>query len=135
MNARAWRFSLRAAAITIALTAAIDPAVTSNRKTRPVISLVTAHARDTVLAARLARALDKQFTVVRAPLAAANASVIVGDNLPAGASELARPVFAATAERAGPTVTIESAEAPASSPTAARVPVAALAHITGARGR
>lgn len=135
MNSRVWRIVSRAIAIAIAIVAAIDPAVTTNRPTKPIVSVVAVHSRDLALGDRVASRLEKHFTVVRAPLATANASVVVGDNLPARATELAGPVFAVLGDRSGPTVTLDRVEAPSSSPSVARVPVTTVAHVTGARGR
>ena len=135
MNPSALRLLLRGVAIAIAIAAAIDPAVTSSRTAKPTVAVVAVHARDSVLAGRVANNLEKRFAVVRAPFAAANASVIVGDNLPANAGHLAGPVFAVLGERSGPTVILQSVLAPPSAPATARVPVTAVAHVTGARGR
>ncbi|HKS04850.1 MAG TPA: hypothetical protein VJR92_00935, partial [Gemmatimonadaceae bacterium] len=92
---------LRVFAILIALAAAIDPAITSNRKTKPEIAVVAADARDSALAARVARELARRYTIVRAPFARAAGTVIVGDRLPPNSAELATPVFAVTPDESG----------------------------------
>jgi hypothetical protein len=135
MNPTAGRMAVRASAIAIAIAAAIDPAVTSNRPAKPIVAVVATHARDSSFARHVANGLGKQFTVVRAPLATANATVVVGDNVPEPRTGLATPVFAVFSERSGPTVTIERAVAPATAPLAARVRVNTALRVTGARGR
>jgi len=135
VNERAWRFVLRAVAVAIAIAALIDPAITSSRAVKPVVSVVVVDARDSSVAGRVAGALQKQFTVVRASLASADASVLVGSRLPSNTSDIARPTFAVLGERTGPTVTLDRVEAPTSTPVTARVPVATVAHVTGAEGR
>lgn len=135
MSERTWRLVLRALAITIAIAAAIDPAITSNRAVRPVVSVTAVDARDSSLASRVVGALSKRFTVVRAPLSTADASVLVGSHLPAATTELARPAFAVLETRTGPTVTLDRVQAPPSTPATARVPVTTVARMTGAQGR
>jgi hypothetical protein len=133
MRSRAWTLLARTIAIVIAIAAAIDPAVTSNRPAKPIVAVVATHSHDSAFARRIANGLAKQFTVVRAPLSAANATVFVGDDVPERA-DVASPVFAVFSDRTGPTVTIERVSAPATAPLAARVRVISLAHVTGARG-
>lgn len=135
MNDRAWRIALRALAIAIAIAAFVDPAITSSRAVKPVVSVVGIDARDSSLANRVAGSLEKKFTVLRASVSSADASVLVGRRLPDNVSDLANPTFAVLRERNGPTVTIDRVEAPASTPVTARVPVKTVAHVTGAQGR
>ena len=135
MSTRMWRLVLRSIAIAIAIAAVVDPAVTISRAAKPVVAVVAAHARDSSLAARVARSLGRQFVVVRAPSSAADASVIVGDQLPSNVAPLAGRVFAVFADRSGVVVTLERTTAPNTAPSLARVPVATVAHVTGARGR
>ncbi len=135
MSDRPWRLVLRVLAVAIAIVALIDPAITTSRVVKPIVSVTAVDTRDSSLASRVAGALAKRFTVVRAPLASADASVLVGSRLPANASELARPTFAVLGDRDGPTVTLDRVEAPLSAPASARVPVTATAHVTGAQGR
>lgn len=135
MKPRTWRLILRSVAIAIAIAAVIDPAVTINRAAKPLVAVVAARVRDSSLAVRVARSLDRQFLVVRAPSSAADASVIVGDELPSNVATLAGRVFAVFADRSGPVVTLEQTTAPNVAPSLARVPIATVAHVTGARGR
>ncbi|MEJ7811701.1 MAG: hypothetical protein WKG32_14915 [Gemmatimonadaceae bacterium] len=127
---------LRALAIAIALAGAADPTVTSSRTTRPVVAVVAAAPRrDGPLAERVARGLAKEFTVISAPFADADGTIIVGDHVPLPADAPASPVFAVLPDRDGPVVTLEAVSAPARTPSAASVPVVAVARVTGARGR
>ncbi len=125
----------RLIAITIAILAAIDPAITSNRTAPPEISVIAADPRDSVLATRVAQQLSGTFRVFTAPLPSADATVFVGDQLPAGSHDLATPVFAVTPSRDGPTATIEALRAPGNTPLDARVAIEARVHVTAARGQ
>jgi len=130
------RTVLRGLAIAIALVAAADPSITSSRTVRPDISVTTSgSSRDSVFADRVTKALSRDFTVVRAPVAAAAATIIVGNRLPAEAVDLASPTFAVFDERDGPVVSIDAVRAPAAAPPNSRVPVAVISHVTAARGR
>ena len=60
-------FALRSIAIAIALTALLDPAITSNRTTKPVVSVVASSPSDSRLSDRVERALSKTFTVSARP--------------------------------------------------------------------
>jgi len=132
----ALRTALRAVAIAIALVAAADPSITSSRTVRPDVSVTTSGSvRDSAFSDRVVKALSKDFTVVRAPIAAAAATVIVGERLPAEAGDLASPSFAVFADRDGPVVSLDAVRAPAAAPPNSRVPISVAAHITGARGR
>jgi hypothetical protein len=131
------RVALRSVAVAIATAAAIDPAITSHRAAKPVISVVTAgHERDSALAVQVRRALQKNFTVLPARFAAASATVLVGDALPApGDAGFASPVFAVTGDTSLPAVSIEAARAPSSPPLDARVPVSVVVGARAARGK
>jgi hypothetical protein len=127
---------LRAIAIIIALVAAIDPSVTSERAGKPIVSVVTSSApRDSALAERTARALAKEFTIVRAPFGAAAGTVIIGDQLPIEASEIASPAFALFADEGEPVATITDARLPHTAPPNSRVRIVVTSQVTGARGR
>ncbi len=127
---------VRVIAIAIAVAGAVDPAVTSMRRGNPRIAMVvTDSAADAALADRVASDLRKRFTVVRAPIAGAAGTVIVGSQLPADAAALASPVFVVLPSREGPTVTLDAVSAPQRSLVSARVPVTAVVRTTGAKGR
>ena len=130
------RMVLRGLAIAIALIAAADPTITSSRTVRPDVALTTSGSpRDSVFSNRVARALSKDFTVVRAPIAAAAATVIVGERLPTEANELASPAFNVFDDRDGPVCrSTPYAHPPPRHPTlACQSP--SSARVTGARGR
>lgn len=126
---------LRVVAIGIAIAAAVDPSITSNRTTKPEVAVVAVDPGQAALSDRVAGELSKAFTVIRAPVSNADATVLVGDALPSVHDGLASPAFAVLSDRDGPTVTLDGVHAPAWSPADARVPVATVAHVTGARGR
>jgi hypothetical protein len=119
---------LRVIAIVIAIAALLDPGITSTRRTEPVISVIAADPLHSDLAARVARELAGKFAVIPAPFAAASGSVIAGDRLPAGAAELAGPVFAVLPEPASTAVRVAAVSAPARSPLDASVPIDVEVH-------
>jgi hypothetical protein len=125
---------LRAFAILLAIVAIFDPAITSTRRTRPIIALV-ADESQRALADRVARALDGSFQIVRAPFSGAAGTVLVTDHVPASDAELASPVFTVIPERDGPTATLEALKAPAHAPLDSRVTISAVARVTSANGR
>jgi hypothetical protein len=126
---------LRTVAIVIAVVAAIDPSITSNRTTRPEVAVVAVDAhRDSALADRVSRNLAKRFTVTRAAVSNAEGTVVVGSNLPSNTGDVALPAFALVPER-GATVTFDAVRAPAWSPREARVVVSTIARVAGGRGR
>jgi hypothetical protein len=126
---------VRALAIGIAIVAVVDPAVTSRRDAQPTIALAVTGAHDSALADRVSRALSKKFIVVRASIAAAAGTVIVGDRLPSDPSELASPAFAVLADPAEHAVTIVAAHAPSIAPPSSRVSIAVTARAIGVSGR
>lgn len=125
---------LRAVAVAIALAGALDPTITSNRSTRPDVSIIAVNPRrDSVLGASVARTLGASFTVTPAPFAAAAATVLVGNRLPDATAELIAPVFAVVPDAVHPTATIEAVEVPAWAPLDGRVPVNVVARVIGAK--
>lgn len=128
--------ALRALAVVIALLGAVDPAITSSRRSRPVVSVVAAEpGRDSALAARVARVLTAGFAVIPAPFPRAEATVLVGEALPRARSALAAPVFAVYAGGEGPSVTIAGIDVPQRAPLTSRVPVTATVRTEAAAGR
>ena len=128
---------LRGLAILIAFAGAIDPAVTSERRTKPEVSIVAAHENDHELARQVADTLSGDFTIVRGPYTAAAAVVAVGETLsPASvAFPDSVPAFAVMPTPTAPLATIEAVRAPARAPLDARVPVTAVVRARGARNR
>lgn len=103
----------RSVAILIAVAAVVDPSVESLRRTRPVVSLVTADSvRDHALSESIANTLARRFTVVRGILPGAEATVMVGSDFPAFGSVINAPVLVVdpAAERAFALRRIESPE-------------------------
>ncbi len=81
---RAIATSLRAVAVGIALLAAIDPSITTERRARPTISVIAVDpVADQPRADSVARALGGTARVVDAPFALVDATVLVGNVLPA----------------------------------------------------
>ncbi len=131
------RVALRSVSVVIAVAAAIDPAVTSRRAAKPMISVVLSDvAQDSTLAVAVRRTLQNNFTVVPGGFGAANATVLVGDELPPPASdEPARPVFAIAGGTPYTAIAIEAVSAPSLPPLDARVPVAVVVRAHAARGK
>jgi hypothetical protein len=128
----------RAGAVLLALIAWLDPAVSSMRTTRPIVSVITTDAvTDANLEARLVASLDRSFTVVRGAFGAADGVVTVGTEVP----DLIRhvdpsvPLFAVSPDSGNRGVVIEALDVPARSPLAARVAVGVRFTVTGGRGR
>src|SRR6185436_2985779 len=90
MRGTTLRAALRAIAIVIALTAAVDPTITARRTPKPDVAVIASDPRtDGALADRVARTLADRYTVFRSPLPSAAATVVVGDRVPASSSGLA----------------------------------------------
>jgi hypothetical protein len=123
----------RMLAILIAILAAIDPAITSERAVRPEISVIAADSTDLALADRLARQLSRNFTILDHAWPGAAATVIAGDHVSRDVESTTVPVFAVIPEL--PSVAIEDVRAPASSPLDARVPILARLRTHEVTGR
>ena len=133
------RTALRTIAVAIAITALIDPAITSNRTTKPdVVVLPSDSVHDATLADDIAKQIAKTHTVVRGALIGANATIIAGRTLPTNAADgatLEGPIFGITPRPDRPQVSIESLDAPRTAPAASRVRVSAVVRVIGARGK
>jgi hypothetical protein len=125
---------LRGIAILIALAAVADPAVVLERRIRPLVSVV-ASEQDSALAQRVARELGGSFTVVRAPLSAADAMVIVGRSIPKMLPPGAAVLFGVLPLSGLADVRITQFSAPRQLPAAATSTIHATATIRNARGR
>lgn len=135
MNDRVVRFALRGTAIAIALAAVVDPSITSSRRNRETVAVIaTDSARDATLADHVAKTVAKRYTVVRQASPIADASVIVGDQLPA-IDELPMPSLVVLPDGVRPRITVERIDVPNSAPVNARVPVTAVVHVSAARNR
>lgn len=73
---------LRWLAILIAMLAVLDPALTSRRAARPVVSLLATGPGGAATADRVERTLSRRFEVIRGGLGGAAATVLVGTQLP-----------------------------------------------------
>lgn len=126
----------RTLALAIPAVAAIDPAITVTRPSRPVIAILAGRAPDdSALATRLARELAHDATPVLAPLPGADATVVVGAHVPAHAADIASPAYAIVPDLARPAATLDAVSAPPRAALDSRVPVAISARVLGARGR
>ncbi len=127
---------IRSIAVAIAIAAAVDPAITSSRTTQPEVEVVPVDfGNDSALVARVIGELGNGFSITPAPLAGADATVLVGDHLPTGHSDLAAPLFAVSSDRGGPSVAILAVDAPHATPIDARVPIVVRTRTAGVRGR
>ena len=136
MNERVLRLTLRTVAIVIALAAAIDPSLTSNRSSKPEISVLAVNTQtDSALARKVAEQLARSFTVLTVPYAGASATVLAGSQVPGNAASIAGPVFAVTSDVPSTNAAIERVLVPGLSAVDARVPVTAVMHVMKANGK
>lgn len=128
---------LRSIAVAIAVLAVIDPAVTSQRSTKPEVVVLSVNAAsDSALNRRVSAQLAKDFTVMHTPLAAAAATVLVGSHLPTGFhSSSAQRMFAVVPTGASEVANIELVVVPQHVALDTRVPVSARVRVRGARGQ
>lgn len=117
MTVRAFRW----AAIGIALLAVADPSIRASRVERPLVAVVATDAGASESAEAVARALERAADVVRAPLANAAATVLVGVRLPDEPIRAPGPVFAVRPAIAA--ARIAAISMPTVVPRDARVPV------------
>lgn len=136
MNRPTLRLSLRAIAILIAVLAVVDPAMTSMRVPKARIAVVAnERGRDSLLANRVSRALERRFSIIKASLPAADATVLVGQTAPAMFRELSTPLFVVRDDSASDRVRIETVRVPRTAPLDATIPVTIVARTAGAQGR
>jgi hypothetical protein len=125
---------LRALGVAIAIAAVWDPAVTTTRSSRPLISLMVSGARDRAVADQVRRALARDFTLIEGALSSSSGAVVIGDGLPSGANGFPGPLFVVRAPR-GSVGTISMSTPPTATQNA-RVPIAMRVPTEGgARGR
>src|SRR5262245_11989567 len=104
--------ALRVLAFAIAIVAVVDPALTTSRSSRPLVSLMTADSlKERDLADRVERTLSRQFTVVRGAIPSASGTVLVGDEVPG--PDVADPVLVVSPKHEAPFLRILSLDAPA----------------------
>ena len=136
MNDRVVRVGLRSIAIAIALLAAIDPALTSNRASKPDISVLSANSEaDSALSRKVAERLARSFTVLRVPFTASAATVLVGSFVPHNAITITGPAFFVTPDTAVSLANVEHVLVPAAAALDARVPVSAIVRVQKANGK
>jgi hypothetical protein len=127
---RALLVACRTIAIAIAIVAAIDPAITSDRRTKPVLSVVAEDsARDTEVVRDIVRRVELRYRVVRAPLPNAAATVLLGARVPT--TELAAPVVVVSPYRRAPRVEFARVQAPARAMLESSIPVAVTLRTSG----
>jgi hypothetical protein len=125
----------RGLAILIVILALVDPAISIDRTTRPLVSIVAAAPDDTTLARRLGQRLNADYEVVAGPFNGASATVLAGRRLPSNVEELATPFFAVIRERSSPAVTIEYIDTPRRASLKSRIPLVVGLHVTEAVNR
>lgn len=121
---------LRGAAIVLALVAFADPAVTSERAARPVVSLV--EASPSPAGPAIERALRRRFTVVRGALSNAAGTVVSGATVPDDIPIAPGPAFAVIPDAP---VRVVQLRAPTVVSTSERATVLAILSATRLRGR
>jgi hypothetical protein len=124
---------LRLAAVTIAIVAVVDPAITSSRTSQPVVSIIQASADQDQLADRVSDALSRGFRVVRGRFDGAAGTILVGPALPDESTGLSGAIVGIT-PNATP-VTIVQLDAPYDVPINTRIPVRARVAVAGEAGR
>jgi len=125
----------RSIALLIAVFAVIDPALTSERASRPDIAVLSSSTADSGLARQVAARLAGSFTVLRVPFAGAAATVIVGASVPIDAANLSGVAFGVRPNRLGPLITLAAVDVPAMAAVDARVAVATHLQVRGGRNR
>jgi hypothetical protein len=127
---------MRGVALAIAAAAVIDPIVSSNRTTKPVVLVTAADSgRDDRLADEVSKALDGAFTVARKPIAGASAAVVVGGVLPRDDAELPALSFVIVSNEDEPRVDVDHVDIPSTATLDGRVPIRVKVATRGASGR
>ena len=117
---------LRSVAIAVVVAAIVDPAITSSRSARPLISVVASDSlRDAGVVARISRVLNADFTVLHAANPSAAGTVIIGTRMPDHADVLASPVIAIGAAALTSSVALQRLQAPAHANIDTRINVVA----------
>ncbi len=124
---------MRGLAVAIAVAAAIDPAIPLLRSDRHVVAVIDAGAGDKTNT--VSQALSADFDVHAGPIAAASATVIVGDEVPAAPIVLGGSLFTMVTAPASPRIEIERVSATDIAPSGSKVPVTATIRAVGMRGR
>lgn len=126
----------RVAAFGVAALAVADPAVTSSRSSRPIVSVVAGDGFTAPgLSERVTDVLDRKFTVVRGLLDGAAAIVLVGQRVPDELMKRHSPVVAVLPSARRQAIRLVNVHVPASAPLHVRIPVEITIEARGARGR
>ena len=129
------RIGLRAVAIAIAIVAAIDPAITTVRSGRPIVSVRAIDpSADSALALRVSRQLRRDARVIPARFDAADAVIFVGDAPPPLGVGADVPMFIVP-DDARPRVLIESVRAPSVASVSANRRIDVTVRTVGAGNR
>lgn len=127
------RIALRALAIAIAVAAAFDPAITTVRRGKPIVSVRALNtSTDSALALRVSQQLRRDAYVIPARFGAADVSILVGDG--AVTTEDSVRTFIVR-DDTRPRVTIEALRAPKVATINSIRRVDVTVHAAGARGR
>ena len=109
----------------VAVTAVVDPEMQSLRRGRSVVSVVASHpARDSALLAITVRLLNRHYTVIPELFPAAEATVVVGAELPSSAARIASPAIVVSSVARDPDIILHHVEAPSRAALDSRVTVA-----------
>jgi hypothetical protein len=127
------RLGLRSVAIAVALAAAIDPAVTSDRRSSATLAVIPADSiTDADLANRVAQSLDKNFSVDRSAGVGTTATIVVGNAIPHGA--MSAPTFIVTPGKSRRRIELLSVNAPRATGLAAGMTARAIVHVMNGAG-
>lgn len=129
--------TLRTLALLIAIAAALDPAVSSARRTRPLLSLVVVDtSRDRPIVDRATRMLERDYTLVTSPLPSAAGTVLIGARRSVNHGAFATPVVVVSPVPDGPHVSIRRIQSPTDVMLESRVAVSVTLAVTvgSARG-
>ena len=133
MTLRRW---LRALALLIALLGVLDPSMTTQRFARAEVQVVATNSdRDAPLVASVVRRLSGAFRVVVGDAGSSDATILVGDQLPAAIESIHGPLVAVIPPRATPWVALERVVAQSNVLQDERVLVTAQLRVAGAKGR
>ncbi len=130
------RWPLRAAAVAIALLGVLDPTLTTRRFARAEVQVIATDAgRDSALVASVVERLGGEFRVIVGDAGDADATVLVGDRLPAGIDARQGPLVAVTPPRPSAWLAIERVAVPREVRRDERVDVQVRVRVVGAAGK
>lgn len=128
--------ALRLTALTIAIAAVVDPALTRERSERTTLAFIaTDRAAQGERIEAIRRTLSRDFDVIAGAFSAADAAVVVGNGIPGAAAQFGGPVFAVRRSRSAAVATIERLNTPGPVRAGSRATVVADVRVRGAVGR